>query len=761
MSIKDRINRMREDSNNWRNRVSIEILTPDADAIPTVGQIRQSLAASQESWRKRVEKRDAANFTVAGRVGRSPSNVSPECNQCPLNLEDAINFPHRPAAVPIVRMTSKENQPTPKLFRAEQKTTEATTARSVSPTETVKQTVVVPALQEDALVDFFKSAPLLETNQLDNLQFPVNKTLTVDRTPANYQRIVEARRAARPERRKPSRTPNPLKSLAERTDLRTEYEEVRCSSATLQSQTSTPYQHLLHPVDPASRISNEAAMRRSMLANSVLVGLSSRENFSDAKSNLRQVTENQPLPLSVSQRQLLPYKPTMLLQVKGRRHVQVRLVCPSADSMNSGDCFVLVTSEAVFAWLGEFANVVEINKARELASWIHCHHELGYRSADSDTTDYVTVQQQAVDVPNEHTTEEPDDTVDPIGSPATRFWKALGYEDSQSVQPCGTNDEDELYEVLIQHTNRVYQVTVDQLVPCMQYWGSPMRHRLLRTDQAYVFDFGSEVYLWTGTQISPEIRLAGIELVHQAYSAPYDYNNCRLNPLDPLSSDLLFLQTQLTTSVYAQIQPYSADELYETAFNEPPPLPTLLTLEGRFVGRGGEGCRYEDGIMRRYRVESGSLRVWHVSEFSRTEIPEASHGQFHQGDTYVIRWPFKVLHVGLRDVPTRNAELLQEQCAYFFWQGSQSKVTEQGAAALMTIELDEERGPQVSFHSRITPSVCLFTAPVVSSPFVQPTIRYVQHGSIERNTLATEDRNVWLYLGVEVGLLAHHFATGI
>ncbi|KAA3674555.1 supervillin [Paragonimus westermani] len=99
--------------------------------------------------------------------------------------------------------------------------------------------------------------------------------------------------------------------------------------------------------------------------------------------------------------------------------------------------------------------------------------------------------------------------------------------------------------------------------------------------------------------------------------------------------------------------------------------------------------------MRRYRVESGSLRVWHVSEFSRTEIPEASHGQFHQGDTYVIRWPFKVLHVGLRDVPTRNAELLQEQCAYFFWQGSQSKVTEQGAAALMTIELDEERGPQL------------------------------------------------------------------
>lgn len=54
-----------------------------------------------------------------------------------------------------------------------------------------------------------------------------------------------------------------------------------------------------------------------MLADSVIAGLSSTENFSDAKSSLRQVTETQPPPLTESQRQLLPYKSIMLLHVKG------------------------------------------------------------------------------------------------------------------------------------------------------------------------------------------------------------------------------------------------------------------------------------------------------------------------------------------------------------------------------------------------------------------------------------------------------------
>lgn len=74
------------------------------------------------------------------------------------------------------------------------------------------------------------------------------------------------------------------------------------------------------------------------LAREALAALASIEDF--ASVNLRKSGDLTPTILP-------PYKDLMLLHIKGRRRVQTRLVSPTANSVNQGDCYVLVTSSQV------------------------------------------------------------------------------------------------------------------------------------------------------------------------------------------------------------------------------------------------------------------------------------------------------------------------------------------------------------------------------------------------------------------------------
>ena len=55
----------------------------------------------------------------------------------------------------------------------------------------------------------------------------------------------------------------------------------------------------------------------------------------------------------------------LFYQFLGRRHLQVRLVEPNLKSLNSGDCFALVSEKDLFAWIGKDCNPYEKAKVSE------------------------------------------------------------------------------------------------------------------------------------------------------------------------------------------------------------------------------------------------------------------------------------------------------------------------------------------------------------------------------------------------------------
>ncbi|XP_053687080.1 serine-rich adhesin for platelets [Sabethes cyaneus] len=727
------------------------------------------IKTSSENWKNRVELSDATNFTVAGRMAAAkapklpfiksdtkqspPMSVFRSVNPPQLGLAkspsmmvssvstssmlygpSAIpNGPSPPATGPVAALAAVGQQLSSQL--SQQRT------GGMGVDSLMKRSISVPGvpscatgvaggdLKSHAAGGSKVSIPKLDDESFGNFFTKVEKTVSATSTISSrssfatintnsshssssgaevvigdfdtlkvdsQQRLTQKKVVQGPKRRG-AMSKNPLKKLAARDDLQTEYTEIKTGIADKELK----------------RLKLESIAKTSNLAIEALAGLASVEDFKSV------ALKSSTLPLNQS---FVPYRALMLLQVKGRRHVQTRLVEPAARSINRGDCFVLVTPDRLFAFLGQYANVIERSRAKEICDVIVRDKDLGCGAAAA------TVISDGKFC-NERQLRE--------------FWKLLGrgQEDEKAdVCDAGHADEDELIESCLMETNKVYEFDDDMLVPWEEYWGAAPRIAMLDPKKILVFDFGSELYIWNGKNANGEAKRAAIKLAQEMFTQEYSFDMCQLNPMNftELSGDrqrdvrrvlkvgtvrpewcliakvtqhmetVLFRQKfidwpditvqlkddgyQLGENPSLEIKPVDGKRLFE---GEPYVEPNLI-LENTNLGRGN--FYYDTDSMRHYDVLTISVTQWEIDEYEYKEIRGSSCGHFYADESYTVRWMYQV-SVTVRElsgkVSNRSTVVGRDRCAYFCWHGLDAPANEKGAAALLTVELDKEKGAQV------------------------------------------------------------------
>lgn len=720
MSIKERLALLKKSGEeDWKNRLtrkqeygkatvasSLHIqeveqslkkkVTESRESQMTIEERKHLITVREEAWKTKGKgaANDSTQFTVAGRMVKkglaSPTAITPVMS--PICSKTRGTTPISKPLEDIEARPDMQLESDLKLDRLEtflrrlnnkvggmQETVLTVTGKSVKE--------VMKLDDDETFAKFYRSmddtvprSPVELEEDFDIIFDPYAPKLTSS--------VAEHKRAVRPKRRVQA-SKNPLKMLAAREDLLQEYTEQRLNVAFMESK----------------RMKVEKMSSNSNFSEVTLAGLASKENFSSVSLRSVNLTEQN------SNNSAVPYKKLMLLQIKGRRHVQTRLVEPRASSLNSGDCFLLLSPHCCFLWVGEFANVIEKAKASELATLIQTKRELGCRAT------YIQTIEEGI---NTHT------------HAAKDFWKLLGGQ--TSYQSAGDPKEDELYETAIIETNCTYRLVDDKLVPDDDFWGKIPKCSLLQSKEVLVFDFGSEVYVWHGKEVTLAQRKIAFQLAKHLWNGTFDYENCDINPLDPgecntliprkgqgrpdwaifgrlteHNETILFKEKFLDWTELKRPNEKNASELaqqkedpraevkpYDVTRMVPVPQTTAGTvLDGVNVGRGYGLVEGDD--RRHFEIASVSVDVWHILEFDYSRLPKQSIGQFHEGDAYVVKWKYMVsTAVGNRQKGEHSIRVAgKEKCVYFFWQGRQSTVSEKGTSALMTVELDEERGAQV------------------------------------------------------------------
>ncbi|XP_064428330.1 macrophage-capping protein isoform X2 [Mirounga angustirostris] len=180
-----------------------------------------------------------------------------------------------------------------------------------------------------------------------------------------------------------------------------------------------------------------------------------------------------------------------LYQVKGKKNIRATERALSWDSFNTGDCFILDLGQNIFAWCGGKSNILERNKARDLA--------LAIRDSERQGKAQVEIVTDG---------EEPAEMIQVLGpKPALKE---------------GNTEEDLTADRTNAQAAALYKVSdaTGQMNLTRVADSSPFALELLLSDDCFVLDNGlcGKIYIWKGRKANEKERQAALQVAEDFIS---------------------------------------------------------------------------------------------------------------------------------------------------------------------------------------------------------------------------------------------------
>jgi len=321
------------------------------------------------------------------------------------------------------------------------------------------------------------------------------------------------------------------------------------------------------------------------------------------------------------------YEPR-LLHLKGKRDVRCMQVEMKASNMNEGDVFILDNGLKLYQWNGKNANKYEKFKALEVINKINAEERGGRAELvflDSGKNDAACAD----------------------------FWTLAG--DRGGVQ-----DDDGKEDVIKASPTKLFRISdATGKMEFTQEQEATLNFDKLDTNDCFLADSGTTVYVWVGKGASKEERKNGMK-----YGTDYLAQNNR-----PPSTQLMRIAQTGEPPAFKQL-----------FCDWPQPKANAPEEKGAEKQGPNTNALYERQKQVQEQMASleGTVEIWRINDFKKEPLDKNLYGQFWAGDSFLVLYTYKI--------NSKTAWII------YFWQGRDSSLDEKGASALLAKEMDDELG---------------------------------------------------------------------